>query len=64
MGNSKNKKIGEILLQNGNINLIELAMALDIQRFHKMPLGEILVQIQALDYQNLNNALNIQDDRL
>lgn len=64
MKNKTCKKLGEILLQNGNINLIELSMALDIQRFHKMPLGEILVQIQAIDYQNLNNALKIQDNSL
>lgn len=60
MEESSNKKIGEILLENGSINLIELSMALDIQRFHKLPLGEILVRIHSIDYNKLNNALMLQ----
>ena len=54
------KKLGEILLENGTINLIELSMALDIQRFHKLPLGEILVRIHSIDYKNLDLALDEQ----
>lgn len=64
MENSAKKKLGEILLENGSISLIELSMALDIQRFHNLPLGEILVQIRSIDYEKLNNALEIQKGRL
>ena len=60
MNNASNKKLGEILLENGTINLIELSMALDIQRFHKLPLGEILVRIHSIDYNHLNTALKQQ----
>lgn len=64
MGSNSKKKLGEILLENGTISLIELSMALDIQRFHNLPLGEILVQIHSIDYEKLNNALDIQNGRL
>ena len=60
----KNKKLGEILLEEGTINLIELSMALDIQRFHDLPLGEILVKIHSIDYEKLNHALKIQSGDL
>ena len=64
MDNTSGKKIGEILLENGSINLIELSMALDIQRFHKLPLGEILVRIHSIDYNHLNSALQQQGKSL
>ncbi len=64
MNDASKKKIGEILLENGTINLIELSMALDIQRFHKLPLGEILVRLHSIDYNHLNNALKQQEGNL
>ena len=64
MEENSNKKLGEILLENGSINLIELSMALDIQRFHKLPLGEILVRIHSIDYNKLNSALRQQGKNL
>lgn len=64
MEKTSKKKLGEILLENGTISLIELSMALDIQRFHNLPLGEILVQIHSIDYEKLNSALEIQKGSL
>jgi len=61
MGETEKKKLGEILLEDGSINLIELSMALDIQRFYPMPLGEILIKIHSIDYNKLNNALQKQN---
>ena len=52
--------IGEILLESGKINLIHLGMALDIQRFQKLPLGEIFVNMKVLSVDDLNTALDLQ----
>ena len=52
--------IGEILLETGKINLIHLGMALDIQRFQKLPLGEIFVSMKVLSVEDLNAALDLQ----
>ncbi len=57
---SEHQMIGEILLEAGKINLIHLGMALDIQRFQKMPLGEIFVSMKLLSDDELNAALDLQ----
>ena len=63
----EHQMIGEILLESGIINLIHLGMALDIQRFQKLPLGEIFVNMKVLSVDDLNTALDLQkklDDML
>ncbi len=63
----EHQMIGEILLESGKINLIHLGMALDIQRFQKLPLGEIFVNMKVLSVDDLNTALDLQkklDDML
>ncbi len=56
----EHQMIGEILLESGKINLIHLGMALDIQRFQKLPLGEIFVNMRVLSVDDLNTALDLQ----
>lgn len=56
----EHQMIGEILLETGKINLIHLGMALDIQRFQKLPLGEIFVSMKVLSVEDLNAALDLQ----
>ena len=58
--NSKNMRIGEILLNSNDISMIELSMALDIQRFQQRPLGEIIIDLRAIDNNKLYSALKIQ----
>ena len=63
----EHQMIGEILLESGKINLIHLGMALDIQRFQKLPLGKIFVNMKVLSVDDLNTALDLQkklDDML
>ena len=57
----EHQMIGEILLESGKINLIHLGMALDIQRFQKLPLGEIFVHMKVLSVDDLNAALDLQN---
>ena len=59
----EHQMIGEILLESGKINLIHLGMALDIQRFQKLPLGEIFVNMKVLSVDDLNTALDLQKKR-
>ena len=40
---TEHQRLGEILLASGKINLIQLGMALDVQKFQKMPIGQILL---------------------
>lgn len=54
------QRIGEILLSAGKINLIQLGMALDIQRFKAMPLGEVFVVMNVIDDNTLKDALAVQ----
>ena len=56
----EHQMIGEILLEAGKINLIHLGMALDIQRFQKLQLGEIFVSMKILSPDDLAAALNLQ----
>ena len=53
-------RIGEILLEAGKINLIHLSMALDVQKFHKMPMGEIFLSMKLINKKDLNQALRVQ----
>lgn len=56
----EHQKIGEILIRSGKINLIHLGMALDIQRFEKLPLGEILLTMKVVSKEDIEQALILQ----
>ena len=56
----EHQKIGEILMQSGRLNLIQLGMALDIQRFEYIQLGEILLSMRIISNIELENALSLQ----
>ena len=53
-------RLGEILLESGKINLMHLSMVLDIQRFQKMPFGEILISMKVINKYDLKQALIVQ----
>ena len=53
--------LGEILLEAGKINLIHLSMVLDVQKFQKLPVGEILVSMKIISEQDLKQALFVQE---
>lgn len=64
---TEHQKIGEILMSSGKINLIHLAMALDAQKFQKLPLGKLFVMIHAIPQADLSQSLVVQkyiDDRI
>lgn len=54
------RRIGEILLEAGKINLFHLSMVLDVQRFKKMPMGEIFLAMKVISKKDLNQALKVQ----
>lgn len=54
------QKIGEILLSAEKINLMHLSMALDAQRFQKLPLGVLFVLFKAITKEDLEQALLVQ----
>ncbi len=54
------RRIGEILLEAGKINLFHISMALDIQRFQKMPIGEIFLAMKVVTQDDIEQALKIQ----
>jgi len=56
----EHQKLGEILMQSGKINLIHLGMALDIQRFENIQLGEILLNMKIVSREDLEQALVLQ----
>ncbi len=56
----EHQKIGEILISAGKINLIHLSMALDAQRFQKLPLGVIFVLMKTISKEELEQALLVQ----
>ena len=67
IGENVYQKIGEILLSAGKINLIHLSMALDAQRFQKMPLGVMFILFKVITKDDLEQALLAQryiDDRI
>ena len=42
------------------INLFHLSMVLDVQRFQKMPMGEIFLAMKVISKKDLNQALKVQ----
>ena len=54
------RRLGEILLEAGKVNLFHLSMVLDVQRFQKMPMGEIFLAMKVISKKDLNQALKIQ----
>ncbi|MDD3237019.1 MAG: hypothetical protein PHV37_02850 [Candidatus Gastranaerophilales bacterium] len=52
--------IGEILIEAGKINLKNLSMALDAQKFQKMPLGEIFILMKTITREDLEQSLLVQ----
>lgn len=57
---TEHQKIGEILMQCGKLNLKDLGIALDIQVFEKMQLGDILLNMKVISPQDLLDVLRIQ----
>lgn len=55
-------RLGEILLEAGKINLFHLSMVLDVQRFKKMPIGEIFLSMKVISRKDLQQALIIQKE--
>ncbi len=56
----EHQKIGEILMSSGKINLIHLSMALDAQKFQKLPLGVLFVLFKVITKEDLEQALSVQ----
>lgn len=56
----EHQKLGEIFMQSGKLNLIHLGMALDVQRFEDIQLGEILLNMKIVTIEELKKALFIQ----
>ena len=57
---TEHQKIGEILLSADKITLIHLSMALDAQKFQKLPLGVLFVLMNAITKEDLEQALAVQ----
>ena len=55
-------KLGEILLASGKINLIQLGMAFDIQKFQQMPIGQIFLEMKIISKGDLHSALDLQKE--
>ena len=53
-------RLGEILIESGKINLVHLSMVLDIQKFKKVPMREILISMKVISKKDLTQALYIQ----
>ena len=54
------QKIGEILMQCGKLSLKDLGIALDIQKFENMQLGDILKNMKVITNEELTTALGLQ----
>ena len=54
--------LGEILIESGKLNLIQLGMALDIQRFSDMKIGEIIREMNIIKEEDLRQALILQKE--
>jgi len=64
---SEHQRIGDILLSCGKINLLHLAMALDAQKFQRVPLGVMFVVLKIISKEELAQTLLVQryiDDRI
>ncbi len=55
--------IGALLVAEEIILPQDLDFALDHQKYSKQPLGEILVNIGAIDREDLEKTLKLQEDR-
>lgn len=55
-------KLGEILLETGKINLIQLGMAIDIQKFQKMQIGQIFLDMKFISQDDMQKALDLQQE--
>ena len=55
-------KLGEILIASGKINLIQLGMAIDIQKFQQMPIGQIFLEMKIISKEDLCSALDLQKE--
>ncbi|MBQ3641185.1 hypothetical protein II906_04570 [bacterium] len=55
-----NLRLGEILIEAGKINLYHLSMVLDIQKFQKLPVGEIFLAMKVITKEDLKQALYVQ----
>ena len=53
-------RLGEILLEAGKINLFHLSMVLDVQRFRKMPMGQLFLDMKIINRKDLQQALYVQ----
>lgn len=63
----EHQKLGEILMQSGKLSLQDLGIALDIQTFEKMQLGDILINMKVISKKELEMSLSLQkqiDERL
>lgn len=58
----EHRKIGEILIQSGKLSLKDLGIALDIQNFEKMHLGDILLNMNVISQEDITSALNLQGE--
>ena len=58
---TEHQKIGEILLSADKITLIHLSMALDAQKFQKLPLGVLFILMNVITKEDLEQALLIQE---
>ena len=56
----EHQKIGEILMQSGKLSLSDLGVALDVQKFEPVLLGDILIKMQVITNQELEMALKLQ----
>lgn len=59
---TEHQRLGEILLASGKINLIQLGMALDIQKFQKMQIGQVFIDMKIINNEDLYNALELQKE--
>lgn len=59
---SEHQRLGEIFIASGKINLIQLGMALDVQKFKDKHIGEILVDMKLISEEDLEIALNLQEE--
>ncbi len=59
---TEHQRLGEILLASGKINLIQLGMALDIQKFQKMQIGQVFIDMKIIDNKVLYDALELQKE--
>ncbi len=57
---TERQKIGEILMQAGCMNLKQLDMALNVQKFEQNHIGEILLTMKVITREQLDTALNLQ----